>query len=184
MDKFGYPWFVAGGWAIDLFLNRETRVHEDIEIGIFRKNQMQLYKYFGNQKKYFIDNRNKFGKHEKHEWNKEYLQLPIHELYSRCDGLEIEILLNERENEQWIYRRNNKVRLDIEKAILFNVDKIPFLSPEIVILYKSKDIREKDITDINNTIGSMNKAQISWLIDSIDENSIKEKIRNLTIAST
>ena len=53
-----------------------------------------------------------------------------------------------------------------------------------MILYKSKDIREKDITDINNTIGSMNKAQISWLIDSIDENSIKEKIRNLTIAST
>jgi len=53
MNKFGFPWFIAGGWAIDLFLNRETRLHEDIEIGIYRKNQMQLYRFFEKYKKYY-----------------------------------------------------------------------------------------------------------------------------------
>jgi hypothetical protein len=27
-------WYVVAGWAIDLFLGRVTRAHEDIEIGI------------------------------------------------------------------------------------------------------------------------------------------------------
>src|SRR5690348_7257001 len=37
----GYPhvWFVSGGWAIDLFLGRVTREHEDIEVGILRSQQ-------------------------------------------------------------------------------------------------------------------------------------------------
>src|SRR5688572_9478486 len=30
------PWCVVGGWAIDLFLGRETRPHEDLEIAVLR----------------------------------------------------------------------------------------------------------------------------------------------------
>jgi hypothetical protein len=29
-----FPWFVAGGWAIDLFLATRTRDHEDLEIAV------------------------------------------------------------------------------------------------------------------------------------------------------
>ena len=28
------PWYVAGGWAIDLFLGEQTREHEDVEIAV------------------------------------------------------------------------------------------------------------------------------------------------------
>ena len=28
------PWYVAGGWAIDLFLGRTTREHADLEIAV------------------------------------------------------------------------------------------------------------------------------------------------------
>ena len=28
------PWYVAGGWAIDLFIGRQTREHGDLEIAI------------------------------------------------------------------------------------------------------------------------------------------------------
>jgi hypothetical protein len=28
------PWYVAGGWALDLFLGYQRRPHEDIEIGV------------------------------------------------------------------------------------------------------------------------------------------------------
>ena len=36
---------VAGGWVIDLFIGRETRSHQDIEIAIPRKEQLQLQTY-------------------------------------------------------------------------------------------------------------------------------------------
>ena len=34
MTGFDRPWFVSGGWAIDLFVGRVTREHEDIEMGL------------------------------------------------------------------------------------------------------------------------------------------------------
>ena len=35
-------WGVAGGWAIDLFLNKETRPHKDIEVAILRRDQLVI----------------------------------------------------------------------------------------------------------------------------------------------
>jgi Aminoglycoside-2''-adenylyltransferase len=34
MEDAHFPWFVAGGWAIDLFLGTRTRDHEDLEIAV------------------------------------------------------------------------------------------------------------------------------------------------------
>ena len=184
MDKFGFPWFIAGGWAIDLFLDRETRTHDDIEIGIYREHQMKLQKYFEKRKKYYINNKSLIGKHTKVEWNKEYLRLPIHELYIEYNDFEIEVLLNERDEANWIYRRNEKIKHNEQTVILNTKDGIPYLCPEIVLLYKTKEIREKDIQDIKNASTKMNDSQIKWLIDSINDNEIKEKVRNLTTAST
>jgi len=184
MDKFGYPWFIAGGWAIDLFLGRETRNHDDIEIGIYRKHQMQLYRYLEKYKKYYIDNRSRVGIHEKREWNKEYLRLPIHELYIEYRDLKIEVLLNERDDTSWIYRRNENIKREEKKVILLTDKRIPYLCPEVVLLYKTKDIRDKDIVDLENVCSKMNDEQKKWLVDSIEDKKTKEIIRNLTTVST
>jgi hypothetical protein len=184
MSKFGFSWFVAGGWALDLFLNRETRPHSDIEIGIFRNNQMKLYRYFEKRKKYYIDNRSRIGKHIKTEWNKEYLRLPIHEICIEYDDLELEVLLNEKDEENWIYRRDEKIKLNENLAIQYSTNEIPYLSPEIVLLYKTKDLRDKDIEDIKNAAPRMSDFQKRWLIDNISSIETKERVRNLTTAST
>ena len=34
MAGFPQPWWVAGGWALDLFLGRKTRPHADLEFSI------------------------------------------------------------------------------------------------------------------------------------------------------
>ncbi|MEH7455440.1 nucleotidyltransferase domain-containing protein [Gottfriedia acidiceleris] len=35
MKDFNNGWYIAGGWAIDLFLEKQTRNHHDIEIATF-----------------------------------------------------------------------------------------------------------------------------------------------------
>ncbi|MEY8192214.1 nucleotidyltransferase domain-containing protein [Peribacillus simplex] len=45
MSGFNKTWFFAGGWAIDLFIGRETREHQDIEIALFREDQLYLKEY-------------------------------------------------------------------------------------------------------------------------------------------
>jgi len=183
MDKFGYPWFIVGGWAIDLFLDKETRIHSDLEIGIYRKHQMHMYRYFESSKKYFINNKSRIGKHEKKEWNKQYLQLPIHEIYVEHKGVEIEVLLNERDEDNWVYRRNTAIKLDERKAILFTDKRIPYLCPEAVLLYKTQELREKDCEDIANASRKMNETQIQWLFDNVKDQTVKEKVKNLITTS-
>jgi hypothetical protein len=45
MQGFHKPWFIAGGWAIDLFIDQVTREHHDTEIAILRQDQMELKNY-------------------------------------------------------------------------------------------------------------------------------------------
>ena len=184
MNKFGYPWFIAGGWAIDLFLEKETRLHDNIEIGIYREQQMKLFRYLGKYKKYYIDNRSRIGKYEKKEWKKEYLRLPISEIFVEYDGLEIEILLNEKDDFDWIYGKNNKIKHERSNVIRYTDDRIPYLCPEIVLLYKTMEMRNKDKDDILNALKKMNYSEKNWLIDSIKDKADKEEIRSLARTSS
>src|ERR1700730_11034781 len=34
------PWWIAGGWAIDLFVDSQTRPHHDIDVGVLRRDQV------------------------------------------------------------------------------------------------------------------------------------------------
>src|SRR6266508_3178305 len=40
------PWYVAGGWAIDLYLHECRRKHKDIDIAVFRQDQLAIQRYF------------------------------------------------------------------------------------------------------------------------------------------
>jgi Aminoglycoside-2''-adenylyltransferase len=36
------PWWVAGGWAIDLLLGRQTREHGDLDLLVLRRDQASV----------------------------------------------------------------------------------------------------------------------------------------------
>lgn len=40
------PWWIAGGWAIDLFLGRQTREHQDIDVLILRRDHQAVRSLF------------------------------------------------------------------------------------------------------------------------------------------
>ena len=44
MSEFNGSWGIAGGWAIDLFIGKETRLHSDIEVALLREDQQGLKK--------------------------------------------------------------------------------------------------------------------------------------------
>ena len=37
------PWWVAGGWALDLWMERHTRPHQDVDVALLRDDQQKLY---------------------------------------------------------------------------------------------------------------------------------------------
>ena len=165
MRDFKPNWFVAGGWAIDLFLGKVTRPHQDIEIAIFRKNQTALHDYFDGWLLRKVVNGEPVVWHQD-----EWLTLPVHEIHCCNETAQpplFEILLNESNETEWLYRRNQKARRPLVKIELESNAGIKFLCPEIVLLYKSKNPKAKDEQDFQAAVGHLDAEQKEWLKGAI-----------------
>ncbi len=170
MARFASPWLIGGGWAIDLFLGHETRAHQDIEIVIFRPDQQALRLYLAGWQFQKIIPRPEGGL--KQVWAEdEWLELPTHEAYAERSGsapFVLEILLNERSAADWKFRRNLAITRPLSKVSLVSPEGVPFLSPEIALLYKAKNPRAKDEQDFENTLPQLNHEQRAWLHQAIE----------------
>jgi hypothetical protein len=163
MVGFERPWCIAGGWAIDLALSRATREHPDVEIAIFREDQHLLRPFLADWEFRVA------MEHRLVAWPEgETLQLPLHELHATSPtGMKLELLLNERDAIDWIYRRDASVRRPIEKAIRRGREGIPVLAVEIVLLYKSKNPRPQDELDFRVAREMLDDESRGWLIDAL-----------------
>ena len=85
----------------------------------------------------------------------------------------IEFLFNDKSTTHLEYSRNREVTLELEKAIFFS-DNIPYLAPEIILLYKSTDTdREGYQQDFELTYKAMRDEQKQWL-----QNALKREFPN------
>ncbi len=163
MEGYARPWYIAGGWAIDLSLGRTTREHEDVEVATLREDQWELRSHLTSWEfRKALPGGKGLELWEAEEW----LELPIHEIHARREGGEpslLEILLNEAEGNIWRYRRNPAVTRELADIGVASVDNIPFLRPEIVLLYKAKAPRTRDEEDFRNVLRSLEPSSCTWL---------------------
>lgn len=165
MRGFKLDWFVAGGWAIDLFLEQETRPHEDIEIAIFRGDQLALQNYLDG----WVLKKADGGVLS--DWSKdEFLELPTHAIHCSGETGELrflEVLLNETNGKEWTFRRNENVTKPLSKLHLMTNSGVRFLCPEVVLLYKSKNPRFKDERDFQATVKHLDAEAKEWLRNAL-----------------
>ncbi|WP_251040728.1 hypothetical protein [Bacillus sp. ISL-45] len=163
MSDFKRPWYIAGGWVADLYLGYVSREHKDIEIVVFREDQTFLKDYLG---KWNID---KVEDHELKTWGMEFLHLPVHELHpsNKQSGARFEILFNETDGLEWVYRRDSRVKMPLTEVGSFTPSGLPYLNPLIVLLYKSKHIRPKDQQDFLIIYDKLSSKQKNWLSNAL-----------------
>jgi hypothetical protein len=165
-----YPgwWAIAGGWAIDLHLGRQTREHADIEVAVLRREQELLWEYLIGWRPQVADAQHPDGRRP---WlAHERLELPLHELHCDpppADVAAVELLLNEADGADWVYRRNTRVRLPLAEAVLHSADGIPYLAPQVVLLYKTKQPRPQDELDLAAALPMLDATQRAWLHDAV-----------------
>nr|WP_235822149.1 hypothetical protein [Gottfriedia luciferensis] len=102
-------------------------------------------------------------------WENEYLELPIHEIHGSTheSNSELEVLLNEIENNEWRFRRDVSITCGLDSFFSISTQGIPYLNPEIVLLYKVKNTREKDRHDFDYVKNSLEKSRKTWLREAI-----------------
>ncbi|MBR6536900.1 MAG: hypothetical protein IKT67_06835 [Lachnospiraceae bacterium] len=183
----GFSYGICGGFALDLFLGYETRTHGDIDILAFWEDREEIitymqskgfliYEMLGGGKVHRITDirmqeklrKNIFCCTEDCELVRLYdtEEPDVYWLDFQHIGLSklnyIEFLFNEKTEDEFVYIRDNRVRRKLEKVIL-EKDGIPYLAPELCLLFKSSDIeREGYQQDFELTVDRLNGEQRAW----------------------
>jgi len=173
LAHFQRPWFVAAGWAVDLYLGRVTRQHKDLEIAILRCDQHALRRYLKDWEFKKVKRVSGESEGRLEPWSEdESLKLPTHEIHTQSgDGglTRLEILLNECSGQDWIFRRNPEITRPVSLIGLRSPIGVPFLAPEIVLLYKAKNPKADDEADFNSVrqlLAEEPRAWLRWAIET------------------
>jgi Aminoglycoside-2''-adenylyltransferase len=162
LSRFARPWWICGGWALDLFLARETRRHADLDVALLRHDQLALFHHLRAWDLHYAT-----PIHTLEPWDGRHLGLPIHGIWARRSGepnasWTCEFLLNEERDGEWVFRRNEAVRRPLEE-IGDERDGVPFLRPEIVLLYKATERSPKNDTDFAAVQPRLSRESSLWL---------------------
>ncbi len=163
MSRFDGQWGIAGGWAIDLFLGKESRLHSDIEVAIFREDQHVLKMALSGW------SFEKVVKGELISWKEEWLELPVQEIHGvhKQAGERLEVLLNETREGKWIFRRESSISFPESSLFLDSNEGVPYLHPAVVLLYKAKNAREKDHADFYAVKDLLKMEDKEWLCKAL-----------------
>jgi hypothetical protein len=165
MAGFPAPWGVAGGWAIDLYLGRVTRAHKDVEVAMFRADQAALHAHLPDWRLRKVVGRTRLS------WQvTEWLDPPVHQLEVRRTAsarIAFEVLFNERRGRHWLFRRNLAITRPLAKVVVRPETALPFLAPEVVLLYKAKHLRVVDERDFHAASESLDTERRVWLLRAL-----------------
>jgi hypothetical protein len=152
----GTPWCVVAGWALDLFRGERSRPHGDLEIAVPAAGFAEVRDRFSE---YAFDavGRGRIWA----EAGAEALAA-THQtwLRDRASGRFLfDVFREPHEGDTWICRSDESLRLPYDVIIERTAEGIPYLVPELVLLFKAKDTRPKDHADFDGVLPLLSQAR-------------------------
>jgi hypothetical protein len=152
----GVPWCVAAGWALDLFRGRQSRPHGDLEIAVPAAGFGEVRDRFPE----FVFDAVGSGR----VWESAGAEVlaATHQTWLRdpATGLFLfDVFREPHEDGMWVCRRDDSLRLPYDTIIERDADGIPYLVPELVLLFKAKDPRAKDHADFDAVLPLLSQVR-------------------------
>jgi hypothetical protein len=161
------PWYVAAGWAIDLFLGGGGRAHEDIEVAVPNTRFDELADVLAPFEVCLITA----------PWEATPLAaardrlMDTHQTWIREPSTgkwRLDLFREPSDGDTWICRREPAIRLPYEQVIEWTPDGIPYGRPEIVLLFKAKHSHEpKNQADFAAALPRLDAARRELLRDAL-----------------
>jgi len=71
----------------------------------------------------------------------------------------LDVTIGEGNEEFWVFRRDPAIRIPWDEAVQHTEEGVPYLTPELQLLYKSKEVRRKDELDATEIIPALTHEQ-------------------------
>jgi hypothetical protein len=169
------PWWLAGGHAIELAAGRELRPHGDIDVLLLRRDQLAVQEALAGWEWWAADPPGTLR-----PWQpQETLPPSVHDIWCRPDdkAWRIQVMLDESDGEDWVCRRNARLRRPIPELGRVSADGIPYLAPDVQLFYKAHQPRAKDETDFAAALPLLSAAERAWLDHAITDTYGQESTR-------
>ena len=161
------PWYVAAGWALDLWHGRQTREHGDLEIAVPRARLRRvrahltgagfdLYMASGGLRPLPPDQEMPEDRHQ--VWVCE----------PAVPAWRLDIFCEPSDADTWVFRRDERIREPYARMVLRTADGVPYLRPEAVLLFKARHARDKDEADLALALPRLDADALAWLAGALE----------------
>ncbi|MGB3328272.1 MAG: hypothetical protein WBA46_04905 [Thermomicrobiales bacterium] len=159
------PWCVAGGWAIDLFLGGQRREHGDLEIAVpadrFDPVAMALpdldFFVVGDGLAWDLAAHPAMRTRQFQTWGRD----------REARRWRLDVMREPHAGDVWIARRDPRIRMPYTELILRTADGIPYVRPEVALLFKAKADLAKNEDDFAAALPHLSAASRAWLREAI-----------------
>ena len=157
-------WCVAAGWAIDLFRGEVTRDHEDLEIAVPASRFNEIRSVFAEFDFDVVGSG--------HVWPLDSAAFDVmHQTWLRDRGTgvyHLDVFREPHDGDTWICRLDERIRRPYAEIIARTPDGIPYLAPEVALLFKASHAEEpKNVADLAGALPLLDGAQHAWLVHAL-----------------
>ncbi|MFC8828450.1 nucleotidyltransferase domain-containing protein [Streptomyces sp. NPDC057137] len=160
------PWWIGGGYAIELAVGHAFRPHGDIDVLLLRRDQLAAQRVLAGWEWWAADPPGTLR-----PWAAgEVLPVGVHDIWCRPGPgapWRIQVMLDESHGEEWTSRRDPRVRRPVRELGVTSAEGVPYLAPEVQLYYKAKAPRPKDEEDFATMLPLLTDDRRDWLAGAI-----------------
>jgi aminoglycoside-2''-adenylyltransferase len=152
------PWWIAGGWSLDLFLGEELRPHKDLDVAVLRRDQRRVFDALAGWELAVAHDG------ALTEWQGEELPDGRHGVWGRpraAERWQLEIVFDDAAGDTWRYRRDARVTRPLSSLGPAGGPQ----PPEVTLLYKARDDGHE--RDWDAVAPRLDDAARTWLADAV-----------------
>lgn len=164
LDGAPFRWWISGGHALELHVGHAWRSHSDMDVGVVRAEVRLVADWLSGWSLAVA------AGGELSRWNGLPLAAGENNLWAgRSVAWSIDFTVGDGNDEEWIYRRDRSIRRPWPNAVRTTEGGVPYLAPELQLLFKSKDPRPTDHEDARMVIPLLAPGERAFLLRHLSD---------------